>query len=80
MPTLPLHMRLRKVLLNEILAHAGHPGLSSAALGKRLGITRARATDLRAGRVELFSLDALADLAGRAGLKVTIDATRPYRT
>ena len=79
MPALPLHMRLRKELLKAIVAHVEHPDLSSAELGEQLGISRARAANLREGRTELFSLDALVELAGRAGLNVRISATRPYR-
>lgn len=78
MPAPALHMRLRKELLNAIVAHFEPAGLNSAELGERLGISRARATDLRAGRAQLFSLDALVTLAGRSGMKVEINATRPY--
>jgi predicted XRE-type DNA-binding protein len=77
MPTPPLYMRLRKELLKAIVAHVEHPDLSNAALGEHLDISRARATDLRAGRTQLFSLDALVELADRARLKVKIVATQP---
>ena len=78
MPALALHMRLRKELLKAVVAHFEHADLTNADLGERLGISRARAVDLRAGRTQLFSLDALVELAGRAGFKVEINATRPY--
>jgi predicted XRE-type DNA-binding protein len=78
MPVIALHMRLRKDLLKAVVAHFEHADLSNAQLGERLGITRARAVDLRAGRAQLFSLDALVELAGRAGFKVELSATRPY--
>ena len=76
MPALAL--RLRKELLKAIVAHFAHSNLSNADLGERLGVSRARATDLSEGRAPLFSLDALVELAGRAGFKVEINATRPY--
>lgn len=79
MPALALHMRLRKELLKAIVAHFEHADLTNAQLGERLGISRARASDLCAGRTQLFSLDALVELAGRAAFKVEINATRPYR-
>jgi predicted XRE-type DNA-binding protein len=78
MPALALHLRLRKELLKAIVAHFEHADLTNAELGERLGISRARATDLREGRTQLFSLDALAELADRAGFKVEINAKRPY--
>ena len=78
---LPPHIRLRKELLKEIVTHIKqeHPDLSNAELGEQLGISRARATDLRESRVELFSLDALVDLADKAGMTVKVSATRSYR-
>ncbi|MBX8486903.1 helix-turn-helix domain-containing protein [Pseudomonas cichorii] len=38
----------------------------------RLGITKPRFSNLKSGRVDLFSLDALVDLAANAGLVVSM--------
>ncbi|MBX8491269.1 XRE family transcriptional regulator [Pseudomonas cichorii] len=38
----------------------------------RLGITKPRFSNLKSGRVDLFSLDALVDLAASAGLVVSM--------
>jgi predicted XRE-type DNA-binding protein len=43
---------------------------TQAEAAKRLGIARARRNDLLRGRIDKFSLDALMDLASRAGLSV----------
>jgi predicted XRE-type DNA-binding protein len=43
---------------------------------KRLGITQPRLNDLLRGRVDKFSLDALVELAARAGLKVSLQIRR----
>jgi len=43
---------------------------------KRLGITQPRLNDLIRGRIGRFSLDALVDLATRAGLSVHVKTTR----
>lgn len=40
---------------------------------RRLGVTQPRLNDLLRGRVQNFSLDALVDLAARAGLSVRLD-------
>lgn len=40
---------------------------------RRLGVTQPRLNDLLRGRVQNFSLDALIDLAARAGLSVRLD-------
>lgn len=46
--------------------------LTQAKAAKQLGITQPRLNDLIRGRINRFSLDALFDLAMRAGLEVHI--------
>ncbi len=48
---------------------------SSAA--KRLGLTQPRMNDLVRGRINKFSLDALINVATRAGLAVRVEIVRP---
>jgi predicted XRE-type DNA-binding protein len=43
---------------------------------KRLGITQPRLNDLLRGRIDKFSLDALVDIATRAGLSVRVKTVR----
>ena len=42
----------------------------------RLGISQPRLNDLLKGRIGKFSLDALVDLAARAGLRVSVNIKR----
>jgi len=51
--------------------------LTQAAAAKRLGLTQPRMNDLLRGRINKFSLDALMNLAGRAGLRVRVEIDRP---
>ena len=46
---------------------------TQARAARRLGITQPRLNDLLHGKINKFSLDMLAALATRAGLKVKID-------
>ena len=46
--------------------------LSQKASADRLGLTQPRLNDLLRGKIDKFSLDALFDLTGRVGLKVSI--------
>jgi predicted XRE-type DNA-binding protein len=46
--------------------------LSQKAAATKLGVTQPRLNDLLRGKIDKFSLDALFDLTGRAGLKVSI--------
>ena len=44
--------------------------LTQAAAAKRLGITQPRFNQMLKGKIDLFSLDALVNMATRAGLRV----------
>lgn len=80
MPTLALHVRLRRELIAAIAARLESQGLTNNQIAEQLGIAHPRAVDLREQRAERFSLDALVTLAERAGLNVRLRATRPYET
>jgi predicted XRE-type DNA-binding protein len=43
--------------------------MTQAAAAKVLGVTQARVSDLKRGKIERFSMDLLVRLAARAGLK-----------
>ncbi len=51
--------------------------VTQAAAAKRLGLTQPRMNDLVRGRINKFSLDALINLAVRAGLSVRVEVVRP---
>lgn len=51
--------------------------LTQAVTAKRLGLTQPRLNDLVRGRINKFSLDALINLATRAGLGVRVEIIRP---
>jgi predicted XRE-type DNA-binding protein len=51
-------------------------GVTQVVAAKRLGLTQPRMNDLVRGRINKFSLDALIDLADRAGLSVRIKVVR----
>ena len=48
-------------------------GTTQAEAAGRLGLTQPRLNDLLRGCVARFSLDALVEIAGRAGLTVRLD-------
>jgi predicted XRE-type DNA-binding protein len=51
--------------------------VTQAVAAKRLGLTQPRVNDLLRGRIDKFSLDALVNLAERAGLSVRMKVVRP---
>jgi predicted XRE-type DNA-binding protein len=51
--------------------------VTQSAAAKRLGLTQPRMNDLVRGRINKFSLDALINVATRAGLAVRVEIVRP---
>ena len=60
------NMRLRAELMHGI--HLTRRGLSQAEAARLCGITAPRMSDLMAGRISRFSLDALVNIAAALGL------------
>jgi predicted XRE-type DNA-binding protein len=56
------------VLVDEIERRS----LTQSRAATLLGVTQPRVSDLMRGKLELFSLDTLIDMAGRAGFTVSI--------
>jgi predicted XRE-type DNA-binding protein len=71
-------MKLRRELAATIVARIRLLDTTQVRAAAMLGITQPRLNALLNGRAEMFSLDALVELARRTGLNVTIKATRPY--
>ncbi len=71
---------LKRQLARRIAACVGKLNLRQVEAAQMLQVTQPRLNALLRGRVELFSLDALVQIASRAGLTVRISATRRYRS
>ena len=69
-------MKARAALMIAIRDAVAAWRVTQSAAAKRLGLTQPRMNDLLRGRIAKFSLDALIDLATRAGLKVRVDVRR----
>ncbi|GFM86258.1 hypothetical protein PSCICO_16570 [Pseudomonas cichorii] len=62
------HLTLRSTLMIELNESIKKWPGTDTEKAARLGITKPRFSNLKSGRVDLFSLDALVDLAANAGL------------
>lgn len=62
-------MRLRAELANEIIERMRARKLTQAKAAELIGVTQPRVSDLIRGRLDLFWLDALVDMADRVGLR-----------
>ncbi len=71
---------LKRQLARRIAACVGDRNLRQVEAAEMLELTQPRLNALLKCRVELFSLDALAQIAMRAGLTVRVSATRRYRS
>jgi predicted XRE-type DNA-binding protein len=76
-PAVAAHMRLRSDLMIAVQEAVAGWGVTQAEGAKRLSVTQPRLNDLVRGRVDKFSLDALVDLAARAGFALRMEITRP---
>lgn len=70
------HMKARADLMLAIRETVDVWGLTQAGSAKRLGLTQPRMNDLLRGRISKFSLDALVELATKAGLSVRVEIGR----
>ncbi len=69
------NMTARSELIVALRKAIGGWGLTHEAAAQRLGVTRPRISDLLAGKIDKFSLDALVNLATQAGLTVEVCVT-----
>lgn len=61
------------IALSELIRQSGWTQRQAAT---RFGVTQPRISDLMRGRIDLFSLDTLVDMAAAAGLKPRITVKR----
>jgi predicted XRE-type DNA-binding protein len=64
------NMKLRSALMMALKAHLVRTGLSQAQAAKLFGVTQPRVSDLTRGKINLFGLDALVNMAAAAGLHI----------
>jgi predicted XRE-type DNA-binding protein len=76
-PAAAANMKARADLMIALRETIEGWNISQAAAAKRLGFTQPRLNDLLRGRITKFSLDALINLATRAGLAVRVQVIKP---
>ncbi len=64
------NMKLRSALMLALKEHIAHAGLSQSQAAKLFGVTQPRISDLMRGKISLFGLDSLVNMAAAAGLYV----------
>lgn len=65
-------MKLRSALMIALKEHIARAGLSQSQAAKVFGVTQPRVSDLMRGKINLFGLDALVNMAAAAGLHIDL--------
>ena len=69
-------MKLRSSLMIALKKHVDGSGLGQAQIAKLFGVTQPRLSDLMRGKIHVFGLDALVNMATAAGLRVKLSVRK----
>ncbi|CAB3787154.1 helix-turn-helix domain-containing protein [Pararobbsia alpina] len=64
------NMKLRSGLMMALKGHIIRAGLSQSEAAKLFSVTQPRVSDLMRGKIGLFGLDALVNMAAAAGMQI----------
>ncbi|NMG38365.1 XRE family transcriptional regulator [Chelativorans sp. ZYF759] len=71
-PAAAENMKLRSALMMALKDHIDRAGMSQSDAAKVFGVTQPRVSDLVRGKIDLFALDTLVNMAASAGLHVEL--------
>ena len=66
------NMKLRSVLMTALKSRLARSQMNQAQAAALLGVTQPRVSDLMRGKINLFALDALVNMATAAGMRVEL--------
>ncbi len=66
------NMKLRSTLMMALTNHIDRARLTQAQAAKLLGVTQPRVSDLMRGKIDLFAIDTLVNMAIAAGLRIDL--------
>ena len=69
-PEQAANMKLRSALMIALKDRITRTGMSQAQAARLFGVTQPRVSDLMRGKISLFALDALVNMATAAGLRI----------
>jgi len=69
-PEAAQNMKLRSTLMMALQEHIERTKLSQAEAAKLFGVTQPRISNLMRGKIGLFALDTLVNMASAAGMRV----------
>ncbi len=66
------NMRVRSELMIEIERYIKSQGWTQKEAARQFGVTQPRISDLMRGKITLFSIDSLIEMASASGLRVSV--------
>jgi predicted XRE-type DNA-binding protein len=69
-------LKARAEVAHALIEEIERRSLTQSRAATLLGVTQPRISDLMRGRLDLFSLDTLVEMAGRVGFQVAIKLSR----
>lgn len=76
-PQAAASMRARSTLLMELANIIQQRGMTQAEAAELFGVTQPRISDLMRGKINLFSLDMLMNMAATAGMSPVVKLSKP---
>ena len=73
------HLLIRSDLMSQLSQLIDTRGLTQKQAAKTLGVTQPRISDLKRGRIDRFSIDALVEMLVRLDVTVTVKTHRRAR-
>lgn len=70
-------MRARSELMMNLTEVIRERGMTQGDAAELFGVTQPRMSDLMRGKINLFSLDTLIDMAATAGMSPTVKVSKP---
>jgi predicted XRE-type DNA-binding protein len=70
-------MRARSALMMNLTEAIREQGMTQGDAATLFGVTQPRISDLMRGKINLFSLDTLIDMAATAGMSPTVKVSKP---
>lgn len=73
-------IRVRSELMMNLTEVIREKGMTQGDAAALFGVTQPRVSDLMRGKINLFSLDTLFDMAATAGMSPTVKVSKPKAT
>jgi predicted XRE-type DNA-binding protein len=70
------NMKLRSALMSALKTHIAEQGLTQDKAASLFEVTQPRVSDLMRGKIDLFGLDTLVNMASAAGLHIEMRITK----